>query len=112
MARTSLRLLSFPMVRDAPPKPPSAYVASAPQTELSGFAVLRQANRVLADPNVLVLRLRHELLRVERLAPYMDANAILRLEGELALFCWAADAIEADLKRHAERAAKATHVIA
>jgi hypothetical protein len=112
MARSPCRILSFPMVVYGPPK--SAYHADAPdpQLPLNGFELLRQTNRTLADPHVLLLRFRHEMHRVERLAPYMSATALLRLEGEVALLSWAVDAVEAELKRAAERHAKAVGLIA
>lgn len=108
MARCHSRVLSFPMVRDAPPKPPSAYHAEAE----SGFDALRRLNREISDPTVLVLRLHHEWLRVQRLAPFLDVNATLAIHGELELLVRTVDAIEAELKRRAERQAKAVGLIA
>ena len=73
----------------------------------STFDALRRINKLLSNPEIAVLRLQHEMLRLQRLGPFMDAHDTLAISGEIELLIRALDAIEAQIKRATVQQAQA-----
>jgi hypothetical protein len=98
MARPAARVLSSPVTQD----PQLSAFPAESRTDM-----LRRINRECANPEIAVLRLQHEMLRLQRLGPFMDAHDTLAISGEIELLIRALDAIEAQIKRATVQQAQA-----
>jgi hypothetical protein len=76
------------------------------------FDALRRINKLLANPEIAILRLQHDMLRLQRLAPYMSADQTLRVQGQVELLAAELDGVEAHIKQIAERQARAVGLTA
>ena len=127
MARYETRVLPFPVLVNRqlaalpddllrrvkgpePPAPPDPQLSALPNEPT--FDALRRINRLLANPEIAALRLQHEMLRLQRLGPFLDAHQTLRVQGEVGLLAIALDDLEAQVKITAVRQAKAVGLIA
>jgi len=103
MARPAARVLSSPVTQD----PQLSAFPAESRTDM-----LRRINRECANPEIAVLRLQHEMLRLQRLGPFMHHSQVWSVTGHVFILADVLDEIEADVKRHAERHAKAVGIIA
>src|SRR5687768_13057466 len=100
-SRSGTRILPFPV---------DPQLSAFPDEPV--FDALRRINKLLSNPEIVVLRLQHEMLRLQRLGPFMDVNQTLRVQGQLEVLILELDAVEQHLKVRAERQAKAVGLTA
>lgn len=103
--RYGTRVLSFPV-------PDDAQLSALPAPQESRSEALRRINREMADPEIAVLRMQHEIERMKRLGSLMSWTDVSLIQGYVFILADALDQIEVQLKHDAEIAAQKTGLIA